>query len=90
MRQVSAGHSPIETFAFKAICRWGGVTERRTWNNPTREPWNPVIKACLNAIDHHTRMYLDSKNRWHLDRAQTLREYVSELKDWIHDCEGKT
>ncbi len=63
---------------------------KRSWNNPTREPWNPVIKACVNAIDHHTRMYLETKDRWHLDRAQTLREYVSELKDWIHDCEGKT
>lgn len=63
--------------------------ERRSWNTPLREPWNPVIKACLNAIDCHIALYLQTKDAWHLAQAQTLREYVATLKDWIHRQEGK-
>lgn len=57
--------------------------DRRTWNNPTREPWNPVIKACLNAIDHHTRFYLSTGDEWHEAQAEILRNYISQLKGWI-------
>ncbi len=64
--------------------------ERRTWNTPLREPWNPVIKACLNAIDEHMRQYIATGERYHLAQAQTLRDYVSALKDWIHAQEGFT
>lgn len=64
--------------------------ERRTWNTPLREPWNPVIKACLNAIDYHVAFYLVTGNMWHMHQAAVLREYVSELKTWIQTQEGKT
>lgn len=60
----------------------------RTWNTPVREPWNPVIKQCLNAIDEHMRLYLESGEVWHLRQAQILREYVLDLKKWIHRMEG--
>jgi hypothetical protein len=63
------------------------MNEKRTWNNPTRKPWNPVIKQCLNAVDEHVRLYLLTGDSWHLDRAQILREYVAELKGWIHKVE---
>jgi hypothetical protein len=63
------------------------VSEKRTWNNPTREPWNPVIKACLNAIDNHVQLYLRTGDSWHMDQAQALRAYVQELKTWIVDTE---
>ena len=66
------------------------IGERRTWNTPLREPWNPVIKACLNAIDEHVRLYVETSDRWHLTQAQTLRAYVATLKDWIQGQEGKT
>ncbi len=59
----------------------------REWNTPRREPWNPVIKSCLNAIDEHMRLYLKTGNRFHLGQSQTLREYVKALKDWIIDEE---
>lgn len=52
-------------------------------------PWNPVIKACLNAIDEHVALYLKTGEQWHLAQAQILREYVAELKEWIHRVEGK-
>ena len=65
------------------------ISERRTWNTPLREPWNPVIKHCLNAIDEHVRLYLETHDAWHMEQAQTLRNYVSHLKDWIHRTEGK-
>lgn len=64
--------------------------ERRTWNTPLREPWNPVIKHCLNAIDEHVRLYLSTGDVWHLHQSQALREYVATLKQWIHSQEGKT
>ena len=64
--------------------------ERRTWNNPVREPWNPVIKHCLNAVDHHVRLYLQDGNEWHLEQAEILRKYILSLKKWIHATEGKS
>lgn len=60
----------------------------REWNTPKREPWNPVIKKCLDAIDLHTRLHLETGNVWHEEQAQILRKYVKDLKVWIHYQEG--
>jgi hypothetical protein len=60
---------------------------RRTWDNPTRKSWNPVIKACLNAIDEHIKLHLATGDNWHLAQAEVLRQYVLELKKWIHYTE---
>jgi len=65
-------------------------SDRRSWNTPTREPWNPIIKHCLNAVDLHVDMYLKTHDKRHMDQADLLREYVANLKDWIQDIEGKT
>ncbi len=56
----------------------------RTFNTPHREKWNAPIHNILKAIDNHTQEYLKSGDIWHLQKAQELREYVSELKTWIH------
>jgi predicted NAD/FAD-binding protein len=56
----------------------------REWNTPHREKWNAPIHHILKAIDNHTQEYLKSGDTWHLQKAQELREYVSELKTWIH------
>jgi len=48
-----------------------------------REPWNPLIYQCLKAIDRHMAAYLATGNTWHAIKAQELRRYVAELKDWI-------
>jgi hypothetical protein len=61
----------------------------REWNTPIRDPWNAPIHQILKAIDNHTREYLKTKDSWHLERAQDLREYLNELKTWIHKNEGK-
>lgn len=61
----------------------------REWNTPIREPWNPLIKELLNAIDRHERLYRQDGNGWHAAKAQDLRWYVAELKDWIH-CQEAT
>lgn len=61
----------------------------REFNTPIREPWNPVIKKCLDAIDIHINLHLKTEDTWHLLQAETLRTYVSELKTWIHQQEGK-
>jgi hypothetical protein len=61
----------------------------RTFNTPHRENWNSPIHNILKAIDNHTQEYLKSGDIWHLQKAQLLREYVSELKTWIHREEQK-
>jgi hypothetical protein len=54
---------------------------KREWNTPVREPWNPLIKECLNAVDRHVAFYLASGDERHLSQAETLRKYVRELKN---------
>jgi len=61
----------------------------REWNTPIRELWNAPIHQILKAIDNHTQEYFKSGDTWHLKKAQILREYVAELKTWIHKCEGR-
>lgn len=59
----------------------------RTFNTPQRENWNGPIHHILKAIDNHTQEYLKSGNIWHLKKANMLREYLHELKTWIHTQE---
>ena len=59
----------------------------REWNTPYREPWNPVIKKCLDAIDLHTVLHLETQDQFHIEQAKILRQYVRNLKDWIHETE---
>jgi hypothetical protein len=33
--------------------------------------------------------YMETGNVWHLEKADTLRNYVLELKMWIHKVEGR-
>jgi hypothetical protein len=61
----------------------------REFNTPIREPWNPVIKSCLNAIDEHIKIHLKTGDEWHLSQAEILRKYVGDLKTWIHKEERK-
>ena len=61
----------------------------REWNTPIREPWNPVIKKCLDAVDEHTRQHIQTGDEWHLSQAEVLRKYVKDLKVWIHKEEGR-
>ena len=61
----------------------------REWNTPNREPWNAPIHNILKAIDNHTQMYLKTGDAWHAEQANFLRCYVTDLKTWIHNQEGK-
>ena len=56
----------------------------REFNTPHREHWNAPIHNILKAIDNHTHEYFKSGDEWHLNKAQELRIYVAELKEWIH------
>ena len=56
----------------------------REFNTPHRKDWNAPIHNILKAIDNHTQEYFKSGDTWHLNKAQELREYVAELKTWIH------
>lgn len=55
----------------------------REWDNPTRNPWNAHIHQSLKAIDQHNQEYFKTGNIWHLQKAEMLRQYIKELKDWI-------
>ena len=63
------------------------MNERRTWNTPTREPWNPIIHQLLRAIDCHNEAFFRDGNEWHMEKAIMLRHYARELKDWLHEEE---
>lgn len=64
-------------------------TERRTYNNRTRAPWNPVIHNTLKAIDTHVMAHLSSGDPWHEQQAELLRQYVHGLKTWIAEEEKR-
>jgi hypothetical protein len=59
----------------------------REWNTSFREPWNPIIKRCLDGADLHTEIYLETGDGFHEQQAEKLRDYVRSLKDWIHATE---
>ena len=40
------------------------------------------------AIDNHTRIHFETGDFWHEEQAQILRDYVKNLKVWIHKQEG--
>lgn len=61
----------------------------REWNTPVRECWNAPIHNILKAIDNHISIYLKTGDVWHIEQAELLRKYVSDLKTWIHDQEGR-
>lgn len=61
----------------------------REWDTPIRESWNGPIRSILNAIDNHVVLYTKTHNKWHLEQAKLLRNYVSGLKTWIHEEERK-
>lgn len=61
----------------------------REWNTPHREEWNVPIHQILKAIDNHNYEYFKSGNSWHLEKADMLRNYLRELKTWIHKKENR-
>jgi hypothetical protein len=65
------------------------VSDRRTWDSPVREPWNPKIHLALKSVDLHVSLYLRTGDSRHLEMADALRAYVRSLKDWIHEQEGR-
>ena len=66
------------------------MNERRTWNTPKRECWNAPIHQMLKAIDNHTRLWIETGDVWHEEKAEYLRTYLRELKTWIHQKENET
>lgn len=52
-----------------------------------RQPWNPIIRHLLKAVDTHNQIYFCTGDPWHLQKASEVRVYIKELKDWIKDQE---
>jgi len=61
----------------------------REWNTPKRERWNAPIHQILKAIDNHTRLWMETGDPWHEEKANVLRNYLHDLKTWIHHQEGR-
>lgn len=61
----------------------------RDYNTPVREPWNVLIHQALQGVDRHNNLWFATRDSWHLQQAQVLRDYVSSLKTWIHREEGR-
>jgi hypothetical protein len=57
---------------------------KRTFNTPVREPWNVPIHHIVKAIDNHTALHLATGLPWHKQKAEQLRQYLHELKTYIH------
>jgi hypothetical protein len=55
----------------------------REFDTDSRKDWNAPIHNLLKAIDNHNKEYFKSGNVWHLEKAEQLRNYVAELKEWI-------
>jgi len=62
---------------------------KREFNTPIREAWNAPIHQILKAIDEHMRLYMQSRDPWHIEKAEMLRIYLHELKTYIHRQEGR-
>jgi len=50
--------------------------------------WNILDHKILQAIDNHTRLFLETGDFWHQEQADILRKYIKDLKVWIHKEEG--
>jgi hypothetical protein len=61
----------------------------REWNTNQRKDWNAPIHNILKAIDAHNHEYFKTQDPWHLEKAQELREYIKQLKDYILKNEGR-
>lgn len=61
----------------------------REWNTDQRKDWNAPIHQILKAIDNHTRLWMETGDSWHEEKANMLRKYLRELKDFIHKIEGR-
>jgi len=61
----------------------------REWNTPIREGWTAPIHQMLKAVDNHTRLYLETGNHWHWERAEDLRNYLHKLKTYIQSQEDQ-
>lgn len=70
-------------------CAYTIIYMPREWSTPKRECWNSPIHQILKAIDNHTRLYLETGNFWHEEQAYILRQYVKNLKIFIHEQEGR-
>lgn len=61
---------------------------KREFNTPHRAAWNAPIHQILKAIDEHTKLYLEERDTWHLEKAEYFRLYLHELKRYIHKKES--
>lgn len=64
-------------------------SERRTWDSEIRSPWNQKIYTMLKAVDLHVELYISTGDIVHAEMAELLREYVLQLKKWIHKQERR-
>jgi hypothetical protein len=53
----------------------------REWNTPIREPWNPVIKKCLDGVDEHVKAYIKTGDDWHLITSRSVKKLCKNFEN---------
>jgi glycerophosphoryl diester phosphodiesterase len=63
---------------------------RRTYNPKSRAIWADPIRFLVQAVDNHTKLYLETGDPWHEEKARDLRKYINELKTHLIKNEQET
>jgi hypothetical protein len=61
----------------------------REWATPVRADWCPLIHQSLQAIDRHNQLWFASRDPFHLQQAQVLREYVGSYIETLMPVHGE-
>tara|TARA_R100000781_G_C3982593_1_gene94084 strand:- start:259 stop:480 length:222 start_codon:yes stop_codon:yes gene_type:complete len=63
---------------------------KRTYTTDVRKDWQDTIAEVLKAIDRHI-IYngLFNTNDFHMKSYYILKQYLIELKNWIHEEEKR-
>ena len=74
--------------AMRTYKRWDELTNKpkRTFTTEVRQDWQDMIAQTLKAIDRHSK-YKDDD--FHTRNYYILKQYMIDLKNWIHSEEHK-
>jgi hypothetical protein len=63
---------------------------KRTYTTDVRKDWQDMVAETLRAIDRHSKIYLqEDKDDFHMQSYYILKQYLVNLKSWIHLHEEK-
>jgi hypothetical protein len=48
----------------------------REWNTSFREPWNPLIKKCLDGVDLHNKLYFETQDAFQSEPGRFIKTFM--------------